>query len=184
MSHRADGLNDIFEHNVEIESGQVEVTPVKAKDIVNKEYVDNNFSPINNSIPIGCAIGWFKSFTGMPALPVNWVEFNGQTISDARSTVYNGKAVPNLNGYGGGTKRFLRGSTTSGTTGGTESHNHVIGCITTCNTNSLECVHFAECLDYTQNLAGCHDHNIPCLCTDIVDNLPSFYEIVWVGRAW
>lgn len=46
MAHRADGLNDIFEHNVLIREdmdaagGTVAHIPLQAKDIVNKEYVD------------------------------------------------------------------------------------------------------------------------------------------------
>ncbi len=61
-------------------------------------------------LPIGTILAWHKTFTGTPALPLQFVECNGQTISDPQS-VYNGRTVPNLNSTG----RFLRGSTTSGT---------------------------------------------------------------------
>lgn len=60
-------------------------------------------------LPIGTILAWHKSLTGTPALPAQYVECNGQTISDSQS-VYNGRVVPNLNS----TARFLRGSTTSG----------------------------------------------------------------------
>lgn len=50
MSHRGDGLNDIFENNVTVKKefiaqkgGTIQNAPVNAKDIVNKEYVDTNF---------------------------------------------------------------------------------------------------------------------------------------------
>lgn len=66
--------------------------------------------------PIGTIMAWHKSMTGTPALPSEWLECNGQTVSDALSP-YDGQALPDLNnpptGYNGG--RFLRGNTTSGT---------------------------------------------------------------------
>ena len=54
---------------------------------------------------------------GTPSLPNGWVECNGQTINDSTSP-YNGKSVPNLNSN----KRFLRGSTSSGASGGEDTH--------------------------------------------------------------
>lgn len=59
----------------------------------------------------------------MPRLPDAWVECNGQTISDTDSPL-NGKTIPDLNGN----NYFLRGSSTSGTTGGsaTMAHTHTV----------------------------------------------------------
>jgi hypothetical protein len=77
--------------------------------------------------PIGAIIAWHKSFTNTPTLPSNWVECNGQTLSDAES-VYNGQVIPNLNGAAAGANLsngdnlgktgdvFLRGDETSGVT--------------------------------------------------------------------
>jgi len=48
MAHRADGLNDIFEHNVTVrenvhtDGGTIQQVPIENKDIVNKEYVDQS----------------------------------------------------------------------------------------------------------------------------------------------
>jgi hypothetical protein len=71
---------------------------------------------INNSFlavcPIGTILPWAKSITGVPALPANWIECTGATISDAASPM-NGQTVPNLNGG----NNFLRGNSTSGGTG-------------------------------------------------------------------
>jgi hypothetical protein len=74
----------------------------------------------NTSPPIGSIIAWNKNGGGVPALPVGWVECNGQTLSDAQSPL-NGQVIPNLNSganstFGGTTNvgRYLRGSTTSG----------------------------------------------------------------------
>lgn len=70
-----------------------------------------------NTSPIGAVQAWFKSLTGVPTLPINWVECNGQTLSDSDSPL-NGQTIPNLNGG----NRFLRGNSTSGGTGGAATH--------------------------------------------------------------
>lgn len=74
------------------------------------------------TVPIGAVIAWLKSFTNTPALPGNFVECNGQVLSDGDS-VYNGQTIPDLNGD----NRFLRGNSTSGGTGGSSTHNHQWG---------------------------------------------------------
>lgn len=61
-------------------------------------------------VPVGAIVAWHKAFANTPALPSQFVECNGQTLSDAGS-VYNGQVIPDLNGGG----RFLRGNATSGT---------------------------------------------------------------------
>lgn len=67
------------------------------------------------SIPVGVILPWHKSMSGVPGLPSEWVECNGQTISDATSPM-NGQTVPNLNGqvYAGSKGYYLRGGSTSG----------------------------------------------------------------------
>ena len=55
-----------------------------------------------------------------PKLQAGWVECNGQTLSDAGS-IYNGSTIPDLNS---GTYKMLRGSVSSGTTAGSDTHNH------------------------------------------------------------
>lgn len=66
--------------------------------------------------PVGSVLHWDKSFAGTPALTGEWVECNGQVISDA-SSPYNGKTMRSLNS----TNRFIRGNTTSGGVGGNSS---------------------------------------------------------------
>jgi hypothetical protein len=77
------------------------------------------FDPPLGVVPIGAIVAWDKSLTGVPALPANFVECNGQTISDPASPL-NGRTVRNLNG----SNQFLRGNSTSGTSGGAASHTH------------------------------------------------------------
>ena len=84
--------------------------------------LDNDLESFGFNIsPIGTISAWHKSFANTPSLPSNWVECNGQTLSDVDSP-YNGQVIPNLNGD----NRFLRGNSASGTTGGSASvtHNH------------------------------------------------------------
>lgn len=75
---------------------------------------------VAGAIPIGCFGSYLKSFTNTPALSQEYVEANGQVLSDAQSPL-NGQTIPSLNT---GTPRFIRGSSTSGTTGGVASHTH------------------------------------------------------------
>ncbi len=70
-------------------------------------------------IPISGVCCWAKTLTGTPALLPSFVECNGQVLDDGDSPL-NGQTMPDMNN----TQRFARGSTTSGTTGGTETHLH------------------------------------------------------------
>lgn len=83
-------------------------------------------SEANGLVPVGTVLPWVKSLTNTPTLSGQFVECNGQVLSDADS-VYNGVTMPNLNG---GTYRMLRGASTSGGTGGSDTiniaHTHAV----------------------------------------------------------
>lgn len=121
---------------------------------------------IKGLVPVGSPIPWLKSYANTPALPSEYAECNGQVLSDAES-VYNGQTLPDLNGVQvGSIKRFLRGSSTSGSIGGTEQHAH-------------------QFLASSVNLTpGSVPYYMPR--TDItyyVSTLPSYYEVVYVVRV-
>jgi hypothetical protein len=131
-----------------------------------KTYVDSQaVSAGAGVVPVGGVMAWMKSFPNTPSLPSNFAECNGQTLSDANSP-YDGQAIPNLNGSGG-TKRFLRGSTTSGTTGGSDTHTHS--------------------MNFTgPELAGCGGTAPPRAIegdTNGASSLPSYYEVAWIMRV-
>jgi hypothetical protein len=65
-------------------------------------------------VPVGGVIPWFKDLPGVPALPFNFVECNGQFLSDAASPL-DGQLLPDINT---GAQRFIRGGLSSGTVGG------------------------------------------------------------------
>ena len=65
-------------------------------------------------VPIGGVIPWFKDTPGVPALPSNFVECNGQFLNDAESSL-DGQLMPDINT---GAQRFIRGGINSGTVGG------------------------------------------------------------------
>jgi len=94
---------------------------------------------------------------------------NGQVISDADSPM-NGDTIRNLNGSGGGTQRFIRGSTTSGTTGGSADHNH--GGNTGAGTNIS-----GASGSGTAAPAYTHTHTISSS-----DHLPYYMEMVFIQR--
>jgi hypothetical protein len=74
-------------------------------------------------VPIGCVVFVAGSITGCPAVAANFQLCNGAAISNARSLM-NGQNTPNITG----SNRFIRGNTTSGTTGGaaTAAHTHTV----------------------------------------------------------
>jgi hypothetical protein len=69
------------------------------------------------SVPIGGAVPYFKDTPGVPALPANFVECNGQVLNDPESPM-DGQFMPDANT---GAARFIRGGLTSGATGGIDS---------------------------------------------------------------
>jgi hypothetical protein len=72
---------------------------------------------LGNLVPIGAVIPWFKDTPGVPALPSNFVECNGQLLSDPESPL-DGQTMPDINT---GAARFIRGGVNSGATGGIDS---------------------------------------------------------------
>ena len=76
-----------------------------------------------------------KSYSNALPLPSNWVECNGQTLSDSESP-FNGQVIPNYNGYSSGADTlsnskqpiFFRGGTTSGvyTADQFQGHKHTL----------------------------------------------------------
>jgi hypothetical protein len=82
-------------------------TPTLEKEVaVLKKNVTENFNAL---VPVGSIVAWHKQMPGTKTLPKNWVECNGQVISDKASPL-NNQATPNLNGGG----LFLRGAAQSG----------------------------------------------------------------------
>jgi hypothetical protein len=124
---------------------------------------------IKGLVPVGSPIPWLKSYTNTPALPGEFVECNGQVLSDADSD-YDGQTIPNLNGSGGGTKRFLRGSTTSGGVGGAEQHNHNVNI----PVNSVG-LNLGSATYYVVSQVA--------VTTYMASSLPSYYEVVYVLRV-
>ena len=114
-------------------------------------------------VPVGGVIAWLKSFTNVPTLPDEYVELNGQVLSDAQS-VFNGQTLPDLSGTTGShIKRFIRFSTTSGTTGGADN-----AFITDTQTSPMGLT--SAQINYGQNITGG------------ANTLPSYYEAVPIIR--
>ena len=116
------------------------------------------------NVPIGAVISWLKSFPGTPTLPIDnsYVECDGQILNDTES-LFNGQTIPDLNGSIG-TQRFLRGSTGSGSTGGSELHIHSISSAA------------------NQKGPG-NNPDVINFNTNNSITLPSFYEVVWIMRV-
>jgi hypothetical protein len=125
-------------------------------------------------VPVGAIIAWVKSFPNTPSLPANFVECNGQTLDDPAS-VYNGLVIPNLNGE----HRFLRGSSSSGGSGGNEvlyielegggGGNSLVTATGAC----AEYIVTRTCDTGSSRIR----RNLPT-----TDYKPPYYEIVWIMR--
>lgn len=120
----------------------------------------SEINTIFSIVPIGSVTAWLKSYTNTPTLPSNWVECNGQTLSDSDS-VFDGQVIPDLNGTTDSDKLFLRGSATSGTTGGAATHTHTIP---------------------DMNKWGAAGGSSGYTTTDASANIPPYYEVVWIIR--
>ena len=128
-----------------------------------------NADDVNALPPIGSVMAWLKSLTGCPALAENWVECNGQVLSDAESP-FNGVTIPNLNANGGGTQRFLRGATTSGATGGSDTLT-----VTSGTPSATMRVDNTSSGIYAFPGADTHTHDITA-----ADIKPAYYTVVWI----
>jgi hypothetical protein len=140
-------------------------------------------SPI---VPVGAIVAWDKSMPGTPALSDGWVECNGQVLSDAQSP-YDGQTIPDLNGAAG-TARFLRGGTTSGGTGGSESHQHkwAYERYGTYGSHPRFSFNTSSTSYWQQSWAGSNLVDINSrldFWTDVVDTKPSYYGVVWIMRV-
>lgn len=109
--------------------------------------------------PIGTILPWLKSYTNTPqTLPTGWVECDGSVVSDADS-VYDGQNLPDLNGG-----EFIRGSTTSGGTGGSDTmaHTHsVTSNVDVGNHTALTVNAHSNHTALALNTENAHTHSIP-----------------------
>jgi hypothetical protein len=116
-------------------------------------------------VPIGGIVAWCKTLvfgTSAALLIPNFLECNGQVVVDGGSP-FDGMALPDLNGAGAGNNRFLRGSSTSGTTGGAATHAHTL-------------------LLATPPIHGGAPDGTYEPTTTTVSHIPPYYEVVWVIR--
>ena len=117
-------------------------------------------------VPVGSIVAWAKNITGCPSLPAGWAECNGGAIT---SGPMNGQSLPDLNSAG--QKRFLRGSTTSGTAGGSVGH-----------------IHSMSMLSMFLEVGSGQPLSYPLLTgvggVSYASHLPSYYEVVFVMKVY
>ena len=110
-------------------------------------------------VPIGGVVAWCKTLvagTTASALIPNYLECDGSLISDGDSPL-DGVTLPNLNNP----NKFLRGSTTSGTAGGSDS--------AVINLRNADAASDGSGGGYKINSYNSN-------------NMPVYYEVVWVMR--
>lgn len=144
----------------------------------------NNANHVKSVIPpIGSILPWAKSMTGVPSLPDGWLECDGSTISDSDSPM-NGEDLPDLNS----TQRFLRGASSSGGTGGSDTHNHQW--FESAGNDSFDSNGNSESMNEdTYDAGGAKDSlfNITDETDDLYTNnastLPAYFEVVFIMRV-
>ena len=138
-------------------------------------YLNETVAYLNNTylgnIPVGVIIPYAKSLAGVPSIPDNFVECNGQILDDPESPLH-GQTIPNLNGE----HRFLRGSTTSGSIGGSETHKHHL------TENEAGSELYASVQGDDIRLRGKSGYGVTQYTT-ATSTLPSYYEVVWIMRV-
>lgn len=125
-------------------------------------------------VPLGAIIAWGKTLTGTPALPAQFLECNGQTVSDADSP-FNGQAVPDLNGA----NRHLRGNSSSGGTRGSNNHTHTFSTSSDVEDGDAAVPQGAGA-PITVAALG-HSHPVSGT-TASAEHLPPSYDVVWIIR--
>jgi len=115
---------------------------------------------------IGTVKAYDKSQTGIPLnnLTAFWVECNGQVLNDPESPL-NGQTIRDINI----TKRVIRGSSTSGSTGGADTHAH--------NTNLG--LRSADTASDGSNGGYKINGNAT---TSSASSLPAYMEMVWIQK--
>tara|TARA_Y100000310_G_scaffold324870_1_gene387387 strand:+ start:8158 stop:8934 length:777 start_codon:yes stop_codon:yes gene_type:complete len=133
----------------------------------------NGDSAVTDVFPLGTEA---YNIYATPELPDNWLEMNGQAVSDADSP-FNGVNLQDLNGNSNSTKKFLRGSSIgSGTESGSSSHTHTMA-------NSSSGAESAISTDWVSFNGGTGVTNK--LKTDSVQpttTTPVHMDIVWIIR--
>lgn len=138
----------------------------------------SNVSPVNPVedivIPIGAVVAWYKSTTGVPALPAQFLECNGQVVNDAGSPI-NGQTLPNLNGG----HQFLRGNSASGSSGGAATHAHAFTGTTDVENGDLDVQ--ADSGSPVTIAGFAHVHPFSGV-SDFSSSLPPYSDVVWIIR--
>lgn len=129
--------------------------------------------------PIGTLLPWAKSLTGVPTLPVGWMECDGSVVSDSASPM-NGTTLPDMNGD----NRFVRGNSTSGGTGGESTHVLTVAELAS-HGHTFPIHYFDGGGNYAAvaNLSKRTDVSTTTAGSNAAhENKPPYYNVVWIIR--
>lgn len=128
--------------------------------------------------PIGAIIPLDKSLISIMIMPEDdWIECNGQTISDPASPL-DGQVAPNLNGE----NRFLRGNTASGTTGGESTHTLTAAEMPAHSHSIAMNMNLGSGNPLAGNSYGFTTSTGSTGGDGAHENKPPFYEVVWIMK--
>lgn len=137
-------------------------------------------------VPVGGVVGWMGTMTGVPALGPDFVQANGQKITDTQSPMF-GQTLANLN-----SGSFLQGGSTSGSIGGATSQVLTLsvgGSVGVTVTGSLSATSFTYTTGVSTGLiltstsfSASTSVFINSTGTTTVATLPPFYTTIWSIR--
>jgi hypothetical protein len=109
-----------FDPNKPMDGALVDAAELRAQFIALKTLSDNLAAQVAtlaaSQTPIGGVVHWHRDKPGVPSLPANFVECNGQVL-DMPDSPLHGQTIDDYNNSG----RFPRGGTSSGAMGGSDS---------------------------------------------------------------
>lgn len=131
-----------------------------------REVLDQEFAALTRTAPpIGAVIAWHRDLAGAEvSIPDNWALCSGGVVNDPESPMH-GLTMPDLNGG----KRFLRGNTASGGTGGSEQHSHFFNLSGDQELGNGASAIFATFAPDT-------------MATEPGNSLPPYFDVVWIIR--
>lgn len=175
------GTTDSTTANKLVQSGQNFNTTVSVGNVVHNT-TDDTFAYVtavdsDTTLSIDSDImvsGEAYTIYATPKLPIGWSEADGSVVSDANSP-FNGATLPDLNG---GTYKLLRGASTSGSTGGSDtkdvSHSHTVPITKYASTPNNGCAN--------DGAKGNYDATSTTDGSTTQDVVPAYYEVVWIIR--
>ena len=154
-----------------VRNSQYDGTDWSDPEVLYSDDLNDTFDTTNTSFndmkayalaPIGSIVGYHVDWASSNgSIPSGWLSCDGSVVDDSDSPL-DGQTLPDLNGTTDSDSRFIRGNSTSGSTGGDVSHEH--NPTSTYDQDPDENAYSAQY--YTEE-----------------DHIPTYFEVRWIIRV-